>query len=151
VSSTLRALLAVSSLAVVAACTARAPAVNEAVPPPWLQDVPVAPLEIVEYRVAQAEGDRALFLRVSRFPDKLTYQPLEQPPELVLRLDGPAVGEDVPEERVVLNDGLMTALRVSRAAGILTVVVEFAAPELPNFKITEAADWITVRVAPQPE
>jgi hypothetical protein len=142
-------LLLVALLPLAVACSARKHQAGEAVPPPtWLSNLPVAPLEILEYRATEAEGEHALFMRLSRFPDRLTYGEVEQPPEIVLQMDGPSVGEDLPEERVVIPDALIPAVRVSRKAGTLTVVLEIAAPELQPYRVLEAADWVTVRVRP---
>lgn len=119
-------------------------------PPAWIKNIPVQPLEITEYRVGEAEGEHALFLRLSRFPDSSGYSVQETPPEIVLRLEGPAVGEDVPEERVIISDSLIPAVRVSRTSGALTIVVELASAEVPPYLIDQAADWLAVRVRPHP-
>ena len=130
------------------ACAAKRPKVDEAVPPPWLKNIPVQPLEIVEYRAAEAEGEHALFMRLSRFPDSSGYSVQENPPEIVLRLGGPTVGDDVPEERIVIPDSIIPAVRVSRQNGSVTIVVELATADVPPYVIDEAADWLIVRVRP---
>jgi len=131
------------------ACSSRrSPKVNESVPPPWVQNLPVQPLDVVEYRVAEAENEHALFLRLSRFPDSSGYSVQETPPEIVLRLGGPAVGDDMPEQRMVLADAAIEAIRVSRRAGALTVVLELTTAEVPPYLVDEAADWVVVRVRP---
>ena len=148
VSSRFRALLLLSVVGLVAACGAKRPKVDDSVPPAWLKNIPVAPLEISEYRVGEAEGEHAIFLRLSRFPDSTGYTVQETPPEIVVQLEGPAVGEDVAEERVVVADSIIPAVRVSRKGGNLTVVVEVTTPEVPPYIIDEAADWLIVRVRP---
>ncbi len=150
VSPRIRLFLVLSLAALVSACTARRPKVDEAVPPDWIKNLPVQPLEITEYRVADAEGEHALFMRLSRFPDSSGYTVQEVPPAIILRLSGPSVGEDVPEERVVVSDAVITAVRVSRTSGALTIVVELTTPDVPPYLVDEAADWVTVRVRPHP-
>jgi hypothetical protein len=148
VSKPLRVLVVLAALLPLAACGARKAGVMEAVPPAWLKDVPVAPLEILEYRATTAEGEHALFLRLSRFPDRLSEGAYEQPPEIVLEMDGPAVGEDLPEERIVIADAVIQGVRVSRTAGKLRVVIELLTDDVPPYQVNEAADWISVRVRP---
>lgn len=131
-----------------AACGGRKARVTDSVPPAWLKDVPVAPLEVVEYRATTAEGEHALFLRVSRFPDRISHGIYEEPPEIVLEMDGPAVGEDLPEERIVISDRILQAVRVSRQAGKVRVVIEVSGADVPPYQVNEAADWIAVRVRP---
>lgn len=151
VSTSIRVLLVLSLAALVTACAAKRPKVDDAVPPAWVKNIPVQPLEITEYRAAEAEGEHALFLRLSRFPDSSGYSVQETPPEIIVRLAGPSVGEDVAEERVIISDSVIPAVRVSRASGALTIVVELATPDVPPYLIDEAADWLTVRVRPHPQ
>lgn len=148
VPSRTRVFLLLTAVALIAACSARKPRVDESVPPPWLQNMPVTPLEVTEYRVGEGEGEHALFLRLSRFPDAMGYSVQEVPPEVIVRLEGPATGDDLPEERVVVTDSVIPAMRVSRQAGALTVAVEILANELPPYRVEQAADWLIVRVKP---
>jgi hypothetical protein len=150
VSRPLRGLFVLLALLPLVACAPKRPPVEDSVPP-WIKDMPVVPLEVMEYRATEAEGEHALFMRISRFPDRLSYAPVEEPPEVVIQMDGPAVGEDLPEERIVIPDALMPAVRVSRTAGALTVVIEVAAAEMPRYVVHEAADWVIVRMLPTPE
>jgi len=131
-----------------AACGARKPKVDESVPPPWLANMPVTPLEVVEFRAAEGEGEHAVFLRLSRFPDAMGYSVQEVPPEVIVRLEGPATGDDIPEERVIVSDSVITAMRLSRTAGAVTVVVEVQEPELPPYRVEQAADWLIIRIKP---
>ena len=110
--------------------------------------MPVTPLEVVEFRSSEGEGEHALFLRLSRFPDAMGYSVQEVPPEVVIRLEGPAAGDDIPEERVVISDSVIQAMRLSRTSGAVTVVVEISAAELPPYRVEQAADWLIVRVKP---
>lgn len=143
-----RGLILLLAVVVFPACSARRGPVDEANPPSWLSEMPVTALEVVEYRAVEAEGEHALFMRVSRFPDRVSYAPVEEPPEIMIRLDGPAVGEDTTEERIIIPDAMIPAVRVGRKAGVVTVMIELAAPEVPRFVVDEAADWIIVRVKP---
>jgi len=143
-----RRLILLLAFVVIPACSARRAPVDEAEPPSWLSEMPVTALEVVEYRAVEAEGEHALFMRVNRFPDRLSYGEVEEPPEITIRMDGPAVGEDTTEERIIIPDSLIPAVRVGRQAGVLTVVIELAAPEVPRFIVDEAADWVIVRVKP---
>jgi len=142
-----RAVLLLTGLSLLAACTAKHKTA-EPLPPNWLKNFPVTPLEISEWRTAEAEGEHALFLRLSRFPDRINYTAQAEPPEIVIQMDGPAAGDDIPEERVIVPDSEINAMRISRKAGALSVVVEVAGPDLPPYFVDEAADWVTVRVRP---
>ncbi len=131
-----------------AACSSTRKVVDDGGTPAWINEMPVVPLEVVEYRAVEAEGEHALFMRISRFPDRLTEGSVEEPPQITIQMAGPAVGEDQPVERIVIPDSLMPAVQVSRTGGTLTVVIEISAPELPSYRVDEAADWVIVRLKP---
>lgn len=123
------------------------PVIRDALAPPWTADVPVAPLAVESVRASESEGYHAVFLKLSRFADSVSYAVGSDPTEIRLDLGGPAVGEDLAEERFVLADRVVNAVRLSRRGGVVHVVIEVQADEVPYYSVHEMADWIMVRVA----
>ena len=124
--------------------------IRDAVPPPWVANLDVAPLAVESVDARASEGYHAVFIKLSRFPDSVSSSATKDPARIHLELTGPATGEDLPEERLVMADALVDAVRISRNNGKIHITLELHANEVPRYQVNEMADWIKVRLAEEP-
>lgn len=143
--TTRRFALALLSL-LLAACATRA---RKSGPAEWLSRVQRPPLDVTEIEATASNNVHAIFLRLSRFPDRIEHEAKGDPPRIELRLVGPASDGDAPEKTLVPSSAVVRSVRVSRKDGILRVLLELGGNELPEYTIHEMADWLMVRMVPK--
>jgi hypothetical protein len=115
--------------------------------PPALANYSV-PLDLREFEVNAAEGGyRGVFLKLSRLPTSVTTTSEENPPRIVVDIQGPT-GTDSPWETFPGGDTYVTHVGVARHVGGLRVMLELAGDELPEYTIMPMADWVLVRIKP---
>jgi len=114
--------------------------------PAWVSNFGVQPLAVEDVRVSSADGHRAVFFKLSRFADAIRHEATSEPARIRLELAGPAVGADMPEERVVTADDVVRAVRISRSGGTVRITLELDGETPPDYSVREMADWIMVRL-----
>ncbi len=114
--------------------------------PAWVSNFGVQPLAVEDVRVSSADGHRAVLLKLSRFADAIRHEATREPARIRLELAGPAVGADMPEERVVTADDVVHAVRISRSGGTVRIILELDGEDPPDYTVQEMADWIMVRL-----
>ncbi len=106
------------------------------------------PLDITSFEVvASGGGYRGVFLRLSRFPEGISYSDQDSPARIVIDIQGPT-GIELPEEVFPGRDSLVSKVRVTRSLGNLRVVLDLAADEPPEYSVHRMADWVMVRMRP---
>ena len=106
------------------------------------------PLDVSSFEVvASGGGYRGVFLRLTRFPDSVTYFDQEEPARIYIDIQGPT-GVELPEEAYPGRDNLVSMIRVTRNLGTLRVVLDLATQKAPEYSVHRMADWIMVRMRP---
>jgi len=146
---TARAAFVLGAVALLGASCAPRPTIRDAVPPPWLSSLEAAPLAVENVSVSSSQGYHAIFFKLSRFPDKVSDSVGANPARIHLELAGPAGGKDLPEERIMLADSFVHAVRMSRTNGNVHITMEVEGNEAPYVSVHEMADWVMVRTAPR--
>lgn len=103
------------------------------------------PLDLREFEVVNADGHRGVFLKLSRLPDAVEHSSQDDPPRIVLDIQGPT-GGNAPEENFPGQDNVISHVRVERLPGILRVVLDFRGEDLPSYSVHPMADWIMIRL-----
>lgn len=107
-----------------------------------------APLDLREFDVAEAEGGyRGVFLKLSRLPTSVVTSSQDDPPRIIVDIQGPT-GSESPEELFPASDTMVTHVGVSRHVGWLRVVLDLQGNKLPEFGVYPMADWVVVRIKP---
>ncbi len=106
-----------------------------------------APLDLQNFQVVNAEGNRGVFLRLSRLPDSIRVRGETNPARIIIDVAGPT-GAETPEQVYAGNDELVTSMRVSKTFGWLQIVLDLQTDELPPYTVQQLADYIMVRLAP---
>jgi hypothetical protein len=105
-----------------------------------------SPLDLRDFSVAEAEnGQRGVFLKLSRLPTGVTATSQNDPPRIIVDIQGPT-GTESPEEVFAAGDTLVTHVAVTRTAGWLRVILDLQGDETPQFSIYPMADWVVVRI-----
>jgi hypothetical protein len=140
---------AVSSLICVAAlaaggCSQRLP-LEEASTTPDFSHL-ASPLDLRQFEVvASAGGYRGVFLRLSRFPERITTTDSSDPGRIILDIAGPT-GEESPEESFPGGDTVVSQVRVTRYTGLLRITLDLSLPDPPEYSVHRMADWIMIRM-----
>jgi hypothetical protein len=108
----------------------------------------LVPLDVQEYEVASADGYRGVFLKLTRLPDGIEHRSESKPARIILEVKGPT-GQEVPEESFPGRDTEISRLRVSRAYGVLRVVLDLPGDEPPEYSVHAMADWVMIRFRPR--
>lgn len=101
------------------------------------------PLDVREVQLARADGNRGVFLRLSRLPEGIHHRAMGDPARLVLEIKGPTGTQG--EEDLPGTDDLVSRLRVQRDFGVLRVLVDLRGEEVPEYSVHAMADWIMIR------
>ena len=114
-----------------------------------IESIPNAsiPLDVQEFQVANADGHRGVFLKLSRLPDAVEHHSESDPARIILEIKGPT-GEEVPEAAFPGRDTLVARVRVSRSFGVLRVALDLQGDDPPRYSVHTMADWIMIRLAP---
>ena len=105
-----------------------------------------APLDLSEFDVqASEDGQRGVFLKLSRLPSSVTATSETDPPRIVLDIQGPT-GTQTSQEVFPAGDTVVTHIGVSRTPGWLRVVLDLQAGVEPTFAVYPMADWVVVRI-----
>lgn len=105
-----------------------------------------APVSLRNFQVVTVEGHRAVLLRLSRVPFQVRHSSVNDPPQIIVQVWGPVGDGDLPERSLPQIDPEIGALRVSRHAGDLTVVLDFKGLQPPPYSVHQMADWIMIRL-----
>ncbi len=105
------------------------------------------PLDVQEFEVVNADGHRAVFLKLSRLPDAVEHRGESDPARIILEIKGPT-GEEVPETVFPGRDTLLARVRMSRSFGVLRVALDLQGDDPPRYSVQTMADWIMIRFAP---
>jgi hypothetical protein len=107
-----------------------------------------APLDLRDFHVESTEaGERGVFLHLSRLPSAVHSTSQDNPPRIVVDIQGPTGGE-TPEEVFPGGDTMVTHVGISRSTGNLRVVLDLEGGEMPEFGVYPMADWVVVRIRP---
>ena len=110
---------------------------------------PSVPLDLRQIQVVDSgSGYRAVFLKLSRLPDSLASQHLEDPARIVVDIRGPT-GAETEERTFPGGDAVVTRMRVSRQMGNLRVTLDLVGDEPPKYSVHQMADWVMIRLARQ--
>ncbi len=105
-----------------------------------------APVTLRNLQVANADGHRAVLLRLSRMPTQVRHSSTRHPAQITVQAWGPAGGGDLPERAVPQVDPQIAQISVSRHEGMLRVVFGFTGDEPPPYSVHQMADWIMIRL-----
>jgi hypothetical protein len=106
------------------------------------------PLDLREFEVDATEaGYRGVFLKLSRLPSAVSAMAQEDPPRIIVDIQGPTGGES-PEEVFPGGDTVVTHVGVSRTVGNLRVILDLDSDRLPEYGVFPMADWVLVRIKP---
>jgi hypothetical protein len=143
------------SVAIVAAgllldgCAAKRESLNEPASTTQALASLSAPLDLQNFQIVDADGNRGVFLKLSRLPDSIKVHSEENPARIVIDIAGPT-GAEAPQQTYPGNDELVTWMRVSKTFGWLQVVLDLRGNEPPPYTVHQMADYIMVRLAPPP-
>lgn len=104
-----------------------------------------APLVLQDYRVVTAEGQRGVFLKLSRLPDAVEHHSEENPPRVVVEINGPT-GTETADEEFPGGDTLISRVRVEQTFGLLRVTLQLQGNEVPPYSVHRMADWVMIRL-----
>lgn len=105
-----------------------------------------APLDLSEFDVTTSDdGQRGVFLKLSRLPTGVTVTSEKNPPRIILDIQGPT-GTQTSEEVFPAGDTMVTHIGVSRTPGWLRVVLDLQGSGDPTFAVYPMADWVVVRI-----
>lgn len=107
-----------------------------------------SPLDLHHFEVVSSgAGYRGVFLRLSRFPDRIETNHYSKPPRIIIDIYGPTGGESA-EESFPGGDSLVSTVRVMREIGLLRVILDISGSDLPPYTTHRMADWIMLRMQP---
>jgi hypothetical protein len=104
-----------------------------------------APLSLRNFEVTQADGHRAVLLRLSRPPTLVRQSSSSRPARITVQAWGPPGDADLPERNLPEIDPEIEAVRVSRKSGALNVVIDLRGDQPPAYTVHQMADWIMIR------
>ncbi|MFQ5667376.1 MAG: hypothetical protein ACE5I7_13230 [Candidatus Binatia bacterium] len=104
-----------------------------------------APMALRNFRVATADGHRAVLLRLSRPPTQVRHSSKDHPARIIVRASGPASDGDLAERNMPQLDPQISSVRVSRKNGALQVILDLIGDNPPPYSVHEMADWIMIR------
>ena len=105
------------------------------------------PLDLQDYRVVSSDGQRGVFLKLSRLPDAVSDRTAKDPPRVILEVKGPT-GAEAPEQEFPGGDTVVSRVKVARAFGVLQVTLELQGRDVPPYSVHTMADWVMVRLGP---
>lgn len=105
------------------------------------------PLDVRDANVSRADGQHAVFLKLTRVPDQINDRIERDPLRIVVEILGPTGGEDL--ERVLSGgDGLISRIIAVPEASRILVEIELNGTSKPDYEVRGMADWIMVRIDP---
>jgi len=104
-----------------------------------------AAVTLRDLQIENADGHRAVLLRLSRVPTAVRHSSSNNPAQITVQAWGPMGEGDLPERGLPQVDDQITQVRVSRRAGNLQVVLDLQGDEVPPYSVHEMADWIMIR------
>jgi len=108
--------------------------------------LPEQALSLRNLQIESVDGQRAVLLRLSRLPEKVTSSSATSPGRIVVQLSGPRGEGDFSEQALPQIDPQIAQVRVMREDGELVVTLEFKTDAPPAFSVLEMADWIMIRL-----
>jgi hypothetical protein len=99
-----------------------------------------------DLQIDTTDGNRAVFLRLSRVPASVRHMSSRRPAQITVVASGPVGDGDMPERDLPQLDQQITQVRVSRKAGSLRVVLDLQGEDPPPYSVHEMADWIMIRL-----
>jgi hypothetical protein len=106
----------------------------------------VVPLAVRSFDISAADGERGVFFKLSRVPDGITESHDSDPGRIILKVAGPATGEDLAPQWYPGADTLVSQIQMSRTSGQLQSVLQLSTPDPPPYSVHQMADWIMVRL-----
>lgn len=104
-----------------------------------------AALTLRNLQIETVEGHRAVLLRLSRLPQRVTHTSSSSPARIEVFLDGPEGEGDFAEQVLPQADPQILQVRVARESGVLHVTFDIDGDTPPAYRVLEMADWILVR------
>jgi hypothetical protein len=105
-----------------------------------------APLDVSRFEVVHSgAGYRGFFVKLSRFPDSISWEDSSDPARISLTLRGPT-GTESPEEIFPGGDRLVSRVRVTREIGALHVVLDLATDDPPDYTVHRMGDWVMIKM-----
>jgi hypothetical protein len=104
-----------------------------------------APVTLRDLQIENADGHRAVLLRLSRVPSSVRHSSSSNPAQITVQAWGPVGEGDLAERDLPQVDDEITQVRVSRRAGGLSVVLDLKGDQPPSYTVHEMADWIMIR------
>jgi len=105
----------------------------------------VVPLVVRSVDISSADGQRAVFFKLSRVPDAVISSADSNPARVMIEADGPSGTPDLPSESYPGADTLVNRIEMARIAGRLHMTLELNADSPPTYKVQQMADYIVVR------
>ncbi|MBI4514336.1 MAG: hypothetical protein HY699_00760 [Deltaproteobacteria bacterium] len=141
----------VAALALLSGCVRRHAPLDSTVAggaaPSPLGDI-VVPLAVRSFEISSVDGQRGVFFKLSRVPDRVASHEESEPARIVVEVEGPAAGDDIAPQSYPGADTLVSQINMSRTGGRLTLVVELSGSVVPRHSVHQMADWIMVRLNP---
>ncbi|HVN86490.1 MAG TPA: hypothetical protein VMW17_16770 [Candidatus Binatia bacterium] len=102
------------------------------------------PLVVRSVDISAAGEQRGVFFKLSRVPTGVMSSTDSNPARVLIEVDGPSTGEDLPVETYPGADQLVTQIEMSRTNGRLHLVLELSTDEPPPHHVTQMADYVVV-------
>lgn len=96
-------------------------------------------------QVTDADGHRAMLLRLTRVPTAVRYSDSSAPAQIVVEAYGPPGEGDLAEKALPQDDPYVRQVRVSRQQGVLQIVLDLYGEQPPPYQVHEMADWVMIR------
>jgi len=104
-----------------------------------------AALTLRNLQIETVDGHRAVLLRLSGLPRRVTHASSSSPARIEIFLDGPDGEGDFSEQVLPQTDPQILQVRVTRETGVLHVVFDIDGDTPPAYRVLEMADWILLR------
>lgn len=101
-------------------------------------------------QIETVDGHRAILLRLSRLPQRLTHSSNSAPASITVRALGPQGQADFEEQILPQTDPQVFQVRVARIGGELRVTLDLKSNSPPPYIVLEMADWIMIRLGGLP-
>jgi len=110
---------------------------------PSASGVPTAgSLEIREIKLVEDNGQRGVFLKLSRPAAAVTHYTLAQPTRLVIDVVGGDGSGEAAAKKFAVTDSLISEIRIARTEGKMRITAVLAAPTVPPYTVNDLNDTI---------
>jgi hypothetical protein len=109
----------------------------------------VIPLTVRAFDVSKADDHHGVFFKLSRVPDAVHAQDASDPARIIVDVDGPSAGDDLPVQSYPGTDTLVSQIDMSRVNGSLHLILHLSGDHPPPYVVRQMADYVVVQLNPQ--